>query len=283
MNRLFLNRLTVIDASLLHASRGLLGESWQVDIELEGSLDHQGMVLDFAQVKRQVKQTLDNHFDHRLLVPQLYPGCHVDHSGHQCEIRFRMKSGEEILHRGPDESVTLIRSTEIKTDALEHAIIENIRPNLPDNVRHIRLHLHPEKIRGARYQYSHGLKHHSGNCQRIAHGHRSRIHIFRNGTRVKELEQEWAERWRDIYLGTRSDLRDRFEMGGTHYYRFSYTADQGSFELVLPKAHCYLIDDDSTVENLARHIALSLKRLHPDSHFRVRAFEGVDKGAIGEA
>lgn len=283
MNRLFVNRLTVIDASLLHATRGLLGESWQVDIELEGSLDHQGMVLDFGLVKRQVKQLIDDCFDHRLLVPLDHPGCRIDHRNNHCEIRFQLKSDEEILHRGPRDSVALINGGEINARSLGDAMVEKIQPTLPDNVRHIRLHLHTEKMRGAHYQYSHGLKHHAGNCQRIAHGHRSRIQIFRDGARAGDLERAWAERWHDIYLGTKSDLRDAFELEGTSYFRFAYTANQGSFELVLPKARCYLIDNDSTVENLARHIAQDLKKADPDSHFRVCAFEGVDKGAISEA
>ena len=53
--------------------------------------------------------------------------------------------------------------------------------------------------------------------------------------------------------------------------------------LTLPASQCYLIDCDSTVENLAGHIAEMLKTEHPESRFRVMAFEGVDKGAVGEA
>lgn len=283
MNRLFVNRLTVIDVSLLHATRGLLGESWQVDIELEGSLDHQGMVLDFGQVKRQVKQLIDDHFDHRLLVPSRYVGCRAVLEAQHCEILFRLKSGEEIIHRGPETAVLLIDSGEVSPQLLCDLIGKKIRPTLPDNVRHLQLRLHSEKIDGAHYQYSHGLKHHDGNCQRIAHGHRSRILIFRDGQRAEELERAWANRWQDAYLGTRADLQDVFRLDGIEYYRFGYTANQGSFELILPKSSCYLIDTDSTVENLARHIAGSLRQAEPTSRFRVCAFEGVDKGAISEA
>ena len=52
---------------------------------------------------------------------------------------------------------------------------------------------------------------------------------------------------------------------------------------MIPEDHCYLIDTDSTVEQLAAHIAEQLAVEAPGKHFRVRAFEGVGKGAIAEA
>ncbi|HPQ26375.1 MAG TPA: hypothetical protein PLY75_15680, partial [Gammaproteobacteria bacterium] len=67
------------------------------------------------------------------------------------------------------------------------------------------------------------------------------------------------------------------------YCEFGYRSSQGSFGLTLPKIGCYLIDNDSTVENIAQHIADQLKAEHPNDRFKVYAFEGVDKGAIGLA
>ena len=229
MTTLFVNRLTVIDFSYLDPVHGLLGESWLVDIELDGSLDHQGMVLDFSEVKKQVKQTIDREYDHCLLIPTQYPQCQIQQLEHRCDIQFQLASGEIIRHSSPYSAIALIAAPAITEAILIRVISEKLQSVLPDNVQALRIRLYPEMASDAWYQYSHGLKHHAGNCQRIAHGHRSRIVIYRNNDRDQSLEADWATRWKAIYIGTQSDLLETFQENGIECHRFGYTANQGLF------------------------------------------------------
>jgi len=282
MNRLFVRKLTVIDFSHLDPERGLLGESWLVDVTLAGSLDHQGMVLDFSDVKKKVKQLIDDEFDHKLIVPADYAGCITQQQGKRLLNRFTTTDGKFIEHIAPASAYCFLPAEKITTDALSKAIIEKLSNQLPDNVNSVTINLYPEIIQGDYYHYSHGLKHHAGNCQRIAHGHRSKIEIFEHDKRNTTLEHEWAQKWRDIYIGTRSDINQQNTINGVDYINFCYTACQGQFELTLPASNCYLIDIDSTVENLAQHITDKLSEKYPGKNLTVYSFEGIDKGAIGQ-
>ena len=280
MTILFVRGLTVMDFSCLHTERGLLGESWIVDVTLHGSLDEQGMVLDFSDVKKQVKRLVDERFDHKLIVPITSDCTHIDGDPEQPTVTFAYGSnGKRILHSSPPSALCLLDAAAVTTESVARAIEEELVAIMPSNVEKIAIALREEVIDGAFYHYSHGLKQHCGNCQRIAHGHRSRIEIYRNGQRDLLLEEQWAARWRDIYIGSRNDLVE--ESGELHHYH--YRASQGEYDLVIPAECCYLIDTDSTVENLAAHIAAMLGEQNPDDDIRVDAYEGVGKGAVGLA
>ncbi len=280
MNLLFVRHLTVIDFAYLDPQRGLVGESWIVDVELEGDLDEQGMVFDFSHVKKALKAGIDDFLDHKLAVPTQLAGLAIDQLKESVRVRLPLDAGGEILHQSPPCALCMIATDAITPESVTPKLTETLRQRLPENVKRLGIVLRQEAIDGACYHYAHGLKKHHGHCQRIAHGHRSRLEIFQDGARVQRLEQAWAHKWRDIYIGTREDMVGTPDIDGLSHTEFAYEANQGHFYLRLPSQHVYLIDTDSTVEWIAQHIAQSLKQSASTQTVEVRAFEGVDKGAL---
>lgn len=276
MATLFVNRLTNIDFAYLDAERGLVGETWLMDVELGGDLDDQGMVFDFGHVKRSIKQLVDARYDHALLVPRAAPGLNYDEADDQVALKLALPDGTLSL-QSPAQAVTAIHAPSITLEALAGVLEVEIAQAMPPNVEAVRVTLQPEAIDGAYYHYCHGLKLHDGNCQRIAHGHRSAVHIERAGIRDAALEADWAERWADIFIGTAAD-----EVNAADGHRgFAYDAPQGRFALELPAARVEVIEPETTVENLAAYMAATLAQRCGES-IRVRAFEGAGKGAIAQ-
>ncbi len=279
MPRLFVDNLTVIDCSILDPQRGLIGASWSVNIELGGELDKQSMVFDFAKVKKTVKQWIDQEVDHKLLVPMTYQGVRLTPHASGTLIEFSSTMNEQIRHISPHSSLCLIEVSRISRKRLSEFIADQLIQVLPDNINDIKISLHKESGIGRYYTYSHGLKKHDGNCQRIAHGHRSKIEIWKNKLRNRKLEKELAKRWNDIYLGTSEDVSE-FAAGQVH---FSYQTEQGEFSLTLPEERVYLMESDTTVECIAEHVLSTLEQEMPSAKFKVRAYEGISKGAIAES
>ncbi|MGH8444238.1 MAG: 6-carboxytetrahydropterin synthase [Solimonas sp.] len=277
MSRLFVEQLTVIDCAYLDAARGLVGESWIVDIELDGELDGQSMVLDFGEVKKRLKRAIDGSVDHALLVPRLAPQLEIEPDGDALQLRFESRVGR-YEHRSPAVAVALLDADTVTPAALIAYLRPHLHAVLPANVAALHLTLRSERIDGPSYHYVHGLKKHAGLCQRIAHGHRSRIEVRVDGERDAGLEREIAEHWRDIYLGTREDIAGQAD----GRIRFAYRSNEGQYELSLPQNRCDLLDTDSTVEQIAAHLARRLAGQRPGRTVSVRAYEGVMKGAVAQ-
>lgn len=283
--QLFVDQLTNVDFSYLDAQRGMVGETWWASALLDGILDQQGMICDFGIVKKNLRNWLDDDVDHRLLVPTRSDNLtiQVDEQNRRVELSWRF--GQQQLHmKAPLQAVALVDADEITPTTLASWCREQLRAFFPVNVEQLQLDFEPETIVGANYHYSHGLKKHDGNCQRIAHGHRSRIVIHVDGRRDPALEQQWAQRWADIYLGSTEDIIEHQNHTEGGQILFRYQAQQGEFELNMPASCCYLMDTDTTVEFIACHLAAQIKtELGGSKPVSVRAFEGVNKGAIAEA
>lgn len=292
--QLFVNDLTVIDFSYLCPQRGVVGESWIVDITLDGSLNDQSMVLDFGRVKKQIKAIIDDSVDHKLAVPSDHPFTQVgrseDESGYWVDF---VRPDKQSIHLFcPADAFAFIDADEVSMQTVKTYLHAVIKRELPTNVQGLQLTLRAEDISGFYYHYTHGLKKHDGNCQRIAHGHRSRLQVFLDGMRVPRLEKLWASRWQDIYVGSAEDevkpevmqlSGKAAELISDHHVCYSYQADQGLFELAIPEAENTIIATDSTVECISEYLANAIKAEHPDAQVKVIAYEGVGKGAIGYA
>ncbi|ATL95061.1 hypothetical protein CK911_04325 [Aeromonas sp. CU5] len=269
-----------------------MGESWLVDIEMSGELNEMSMLLDFGRVKKLIKSIIDEEVDHKLLVPTECPLIHIETlDGDESTVDL-LRPERSIHLRCPTQGFAFIEAPQVDKESVTRYLLAVLAKRLPDNIKDLSLTLRQEVITGAFYHYSHGLKKHDGNCQRIAHGHRSPIEIHVDGERDDELELNWAERWSDIYLGTEEDKVALTELAlsprantqlGDHHLGFKYVAPQGLFQLAIPAAEVEMIDTDTTVELLACYIAREVKQMVGDKFVKIVAYEGVGKGAIAYA
>lgn len=281
MASLFVDNLTVIDFSFLDSRRGIVGESWIVDLELIGALNDEGMVFDFGHVKKAIKAEIDRGMDHRFVIPLHMPGLQIEDDGERRSIVLQQPDhGVLVEYRAPQQAFYWLDADRVNPSVALADLGQQVRSVVPDNVQDIRLTLRTEQHDQAFYHYSHGLKKHAGDCQRMVHGHRSRIQVEQNGQRQAAAEKTIAEHWRDIYLVSQEDIIGERRVLDIPCYDMAYTSAQGRFELTLPVARCDVLETDTTVELIASHLAARLGASEPDSHWRVCAFEGVDKGAL---
>jgi 6-pyruvoyl-tetrahydropterin synthase len=287
--QLFVNDLTVMDFSYLCPERGMVGESWIVDVILNGDLNEESMVLDFGKVKKQLKYLIDEHIDHKLLVPveHAYSVVTQDDKNDRVKVDFMRPDNKSIHLDCPDEAYAFVYAQQVTMPSVSDYLKDVIATHLPENVQGIELILRAEVINTPYYHYTHGLKKHDGNCQRIAHGHRSKVLVFENQQPSLRWQEYWAKRWSDIYIGTEEDIVEPSEtnlrlndVDFEKHFVFAYESSQGRFELAIPKAESELMQTDTTVECLAQYMVEEQVRLAPGEKYKVLAFEGVGKGAI---
>ncbi|WP_404340143.1 6-carboxytetrahydropterin synthase [Pseudoalteromonas mariniglutinosa] len=283
---LFVNSLTVIDFSYLCNKRGAVGESWIVDLTLHGQLNAESMVLDFGLVKKQIKGIIDDCIDHKLAVPNNINGELIQYNEHNI-LDCSFGNGYHLAMSAPNQAFCLIDADVIDEHTVTDFLIATIMPQLPDNIEKIEITLKPEHSQSFYYHYSHGLKKHDGNCQRIIHGHRSQIGISLDGMTIPRLQKEWADKWQDIYLATAEDKIHSSELkhikANDDDVCFAYTAQQGYFEMAISKERCDILPCDTTVECIADYLSTAVKEIYPYKDVKVTAYEGVGKGSISYA
>ncbi len=272
--RLFIADLTHLDCAYFDPDLGLTGETWRVDAELGGELADDGMLCDFGIIKSTLKRALDAQTDHRLLLSAGQAALLQAQGGHR-ELQLSTRAGERWRYLAPLQSFALLDVPALAPATLATELERQLLTTLPANITSLRLQLSPAHEQGP-YRYCHGLRQHEGNCQRMAHGHRARLEISLDGTRVASLEEHWQQRLEGRYIGSAADLRSR--PAGRHC--FAYSGSQGEFELEMPQQRSYVIDAEPTVESISAHMARQIASEHPGRKVQCRAFEGIGKGAV---
>ena len=162
MSSLFVKQLSTIDFSYLCPSRGLVGETWLVDVVLSGELNEEGMVFDFGHVKKEIKAMIDAQADHALLVPTESPQISFLEENGRREATLHLNDGLTICCKAPEQAIFPLPLKSITPEGVRPIIEEQVMKGLPENVTGIQLDLYPQKLTGAYYHYSPRSKKASG-------------------------------------------------------------------------------------------------------------------------
>lgn len=280
MHTLFVKDFTILDTAILHPSRGALGDSFYVSVELSGALDQQGFIFDFGPAKKRLKALVDETLDHKLLVPGFHP-----------ELKGTLKgfTFENLEYEAPAESLEILETKEITLSFLENFLNKAALEVLPENVESVRFQLREESFGDkANFRYTHGLRLHDGNCQRLIHGHRNPIEVWIEGSRSSHWEQFLAKEWEDVHFAHQDTLsagaprklalgkRDKSLLDSA---AISYESPQGYFQANLPASRLVVLDREPSIENIARLGALLVREAGEKRAISVRAYEGLNKGA----
>lgn len=277
---LFLRDFTVLDFAFLDELKGLQGESFYVSAELDGELDAQGFVLDFGPAKKILKALVDETLDHRLLIPAQNPLLKGTAKG--------LKFGG-LEYEAPEQAVALLEGTEITLNLIESFLSSEAKGRLPSNVHGIRFSLRqdPRFLKEPNYRYTHGLRLHEGNCQRLLHGHRNPVEVWIDGCRSEKWESFLAEQWDDAHFTYVPTLENAAELDlslgkRSPYHKgmavVQYSSPQGRFRATIPASRLVLLEEEPSIENIAR-LGSRLLQAQGIENVRVVAYEGLNKGA----
>lgn len=271
--RLFVDNLTILDAAIWDEQYGPIGMTWEVDVEFIGGLDEEGVVFDFSIAKKTAKKVIDDEADHAFIVPQRL----ISDDVVTANIPY------EFEYSAPDQAyfvVPQVSEPQIAT-ALENIILENLKDH--KNITGVTVTLRDPNTEGASYRYTHGLKQHYGNCQRLMHGHKSPIQVALNDVNEPNMEETVASLYHNKHLCFKDNVK-KIEDGVVY---IEYKSEQGLFSMTLPQHTVVFYPYETTVENISKFTAqylasfgLKANLVSMQDTVSVRAYEGIGKGSV---
>lgn len=293
---LFYKNVTVLDYAYLDDHMGVVGDALKVHVEFIGKTDHEGVVYDFSYAKKKVKEIIDRDCDHRLVVPT---GLIEKMDGDKVQLNYSYGlSDMPMTYECPEQGICELPFHHVNKGTIATYLESVILKEMPETVSAIRLTLEDEPMPQGKptFHYTHGLKEHYGNCQRLFHGHKNTVDVFVNGKERRDLEEYLADqlfkgsihfcKWENVVnkeeiqkLTGEKEPTGRFST--IPKVDIAYDANQGHFKGSLPGNEVFFMSEESTVENLSMLFARLIKdKVGENDSVMVRAYEGVAKGAI---
>ena len=294
---LFYKNVTLLDYAYIDDHVGIIGNSLRVDVELVGTTKDE-VIFDFSYAKKTIKSIIDDEVDHRLVVPSNL----IINEDENIYIKFNYGvSNLKVEYWAPRQAVCSLPTNNCTSESITAYIEKIVMEKMPDNVDTVKITLVKETDRkGIFFNYTHGLKDHYGNCQRLLHGHRSKVNVFLNNERKKELEKFLAYdlfngnihfvMWENIVNKDEIIKIVQNEKTGNiingkydeiEVVEINYKSNQGVFRVKLPGRSVYIMPNETTVENLAVNFSkIVTDILESKARVTVYAYEGIGKGAI---
>lgn len=292
---LFYKNVTVLDYAFLCDHRGVVGDALKVHVEFIGKTDEEGVVYDFSYAKKKVKEVIDRECDHRLVVPK---GVVETLGNNNTQLKFQFGMTDMPLeYTCPEEGICELPSYHVNKTTIASHLENLVLKEMPETVTAIKLTLEDESLSDEKpfFHYTHGLKEHYGNCQRLFHGHKNTVDVFVDGKERRDLEDYLATelfhhsihfcKWENVQ--NKEEILPRMQNSSPEgrfpeipQVEIAYTSGQGTFKGKLPGSEVFFMTEESTVENLSMLFAKIIKQKVGNSKVMVRAYEGVAKGAI---
>ncbi len=292
---LFYENVTVLDYAYLDDHLGVVGDALSVNVEFIGRTDEEGVVFDFSHAKKKVKEIIDRDCDHRLVIPKGI----ANYNNEMVSFQFSYgHDDKKIDYIAPKQAVCEIPSAHFSYETLLTHLESVVLKEMPKTVTAVKLSFKKEELteNDSFFNYTHGLKSHYGNCQRLLHGHRSTLKILRNNQRDFELEKHFTQNlfsgnihfcfWENVVnkdeicdITKQKNPTGRFEQIPS--VQIKYNGNQGEFQASLPGDSVYFTQSETTVENLSIHFCELAKSQTKNKYdiITVYAYEGIAKGS----
>ena len=295
---IFVQEISSIDFCFIGSA--LRGMSLSFDVKVGGSLREDGMLIDFSELKDEVRSFLSS-FDHKLLVSK-----NLRMEENQA-IYFDLETSFALKTPGPTivPFSSLFSEEEIGSFSLQDVFLHLEKNSfslfsqiLSKKLKAILVKKHKNITEvfitalnsSSSLYYLHSLPCHKGICQRF-HGHTTKVSFVWDLISLTEEVKGQVLKEAQNYLNghyfiaknysipfSQSYFKDQFQ--GQDVVSIAYTGTEGDVEFILPRAQVLFLSGESTIENIHGHLMNHLLSVFGKeiAGVEVALYEGLRKG-----